>query len=279
MVTSSKLKAHFSQNLLKNSGSSMKAVILAGGLGTRISEETHLKPKPMIEIGGKPILWHIMKTYSTHGINDFVICCGYKGYQIKEYFQNYFLHMSDVSFDMRDNSMEIHERYAEPWRITLIDTGDETMTGGRLKRVGKYVADEAAFCFTYGDGLSDVDISSLIDFHISHGKLATVTAVKPAGRYGSLNIHDSHQVSSFKEKPKGDGAFINGGFFVLSPKVIDLIENDQTTWEKEPLEILADNSELMAYEHNGFWQAMDTLREKNLLEELWTSGAAPWKKW
>ena len=256
----------------------MKAVILAGGLGTRISEETQTKPKPMIEIGGKPILWHILKMYSHHGINDFVICCGYKGYIIKEYFANYFLHMSDVTFDMKKNAMEVHQRNAEPWTVTLIDTGDETMTGGRLKRVGQYLRGEDAFCFTYGDGLSDIDIASLVKFHRSHGKLATITAVRPPGRYGALNLAGD-TVINFMEKPRGDGALINGGFFVLSPKVLDAIDGDATSWEKEPLQRLAARGELMAYEHAGYWQPMDTLREKNLLESEWASGVAPWKTW
>ena len=256
----------------------MKAVILAGGLGTRISEETHLKPKPMIEIGGKPILWHIMKMYSAHGVNDFVICCGYKGYVIKEYFANYFLHMSDVTFDMEHNSMEVHHRKAEPWRITLVDTGDETLTGGRLKRVADYVKNEDAFCFTYGDGVSDVDITKEIAFHKQHKKLATVTAVQPPGRYGALQLNGSN-VEGFSEKPRGDGGLINGGFFVLSPKCIDLIADDQSSWEGEPLVRLANDGQLMAFEHNGFWQPMDTLREKNLLEDLWAAGKAPWKIW
>jgi glucose-1-phosphate cytidylyltransferase len=257
----------------------MKAVILAGGLGTRISEETESKPKPMIEIGGMPILWHILKLYSAHEVNDFVICCGYKGYVIKEYFANYFLHMSDVTFDMAHNKMEVHHRYAEPWKITLIDTGPETMTGGRLKRVAKYVKDDEAFCFTYGDGVSDVNIAELIKFHKSHGKKATLTAVYPPGRFGAIDIHQDHHITSFKEKPKGDGGMINGGFFVLSPKIIDLIKDDSTIWEREPLEKLALESEIMAYQHHGFWQPMDTLRDKNHLEELWSSGNAPWKSW
>ena len=256
----------------------MKAVILAGGLGTRISEETHLRPKPMIEIGGRPILWHIMKSYSAHGVNDFVVCCGYKGYQIKEYFANYFLHMSDVTFDMADNRMEVHERKAEPWRVTLVDTGDDTMTGGRLKRVARYLQGEPAFCFTYGDGVSDLDISASIEFHRRHGKLATVTAVQPPGRYGALQLADT-TVSGFVEKPRGDGGLINGGFFVLSPGCLDLIAGDGTTWESEPLTRLAQMDELRAFRHTGFWQPMDTLREKNLLEELWASGRAPWKRW
>ncbi|MFZ6799874.1 glucose-1-phosphate cytidylyltransferase [Undibacterium sp. Di24W] len=256
----------------------MKAVILAGGLGTRISEETHLKPKPMIEVGGHPLLWHIMKSYSHHGVNDFVICCGYKGYVIKEYFANYFLHMSDVTFDMSTNQVEVHERHAEPWRVTLVDTGEETMTGGRLKRVAQYVKDEEAFCFTYGDGVSDIDIARQIAFHREHGKLATVTAVLPPGRYGALQ-RDGNTVQGFIEKPRGDGGWINGGFFVLSPEVLNTISGDATSWEAEPLSELARKGELMAYEHDGFWQAMDTLREKNLLEDLWQAGKAPWRKW
>jgi glucose-1-phosphate cytidylyltransferase len=256
----------------------MKAVILAGGLGTRISEETHLKPKPMIEIGGKPILWHIMKIYSAHDVNDFIICCGYKGYVIKEYFANYFLHMSDVTFDMEHNTMKVHHRKAEPWRVTLVDTGEETLTGGRLRRVADHLEHEEAFCFTYGDGVSDVDISSEIAFHRQHGKLATVTAVQPPGRYGALQMEDA-KVAGFTEKPRGDGGLINGGFFILSPKCIELITGDQSSWEGEPLSRLAAEGQLMAFEHNGFWQPMDTLREKNLLEDLWSSGQAPWKVW
>lgn len=256
----------------------MKAVILAGGLGTRISEETYLKPKPMIEIGGKPILWHIMKIYSSHGINNFIICCGYKGYVIKEYFANYFLHMSDVTFDMALNKMDVHYRNAEPWRVTLIDTGDETMTGGRLKRTKEFVKDEDAFCFTYGDGVADIDISTLIKFHKQHGKQATVTAVQPPGRYGALNT-EGEKVVSFIEKPKGDGGKINGGFFVLSPECLEYIDGDATPWESDPLVRLASNGELIAFEHKGFWQPMDTLRDKNQLEELWLSGNAPWKSW
>lgn len=256
----------------------MKAVILAGGLGTRLSEETVVKPKPMVEIGGKPILWHIMKMYSAHGINDFVICCGYKGYVIKEYFANYFLHMSDVTFHMAENRMEVHEKRAEPWNVTLVDTGDASMTGGRLKRVAEYVKDDEAFLFTYGDGVADVDIRASIDFHKSHGKLATLTATYPPGRFGALDIQNQ-QVHSFKEKPRGDGALINGGFFVLSPKVIELIDNDATTWEQEPLMGLAKQGELMAFEHNGFWQPMDTLRDKHYLEGLWEKEKAPWKVW
>lgn len=256
----------------------MKAVILAGGLGTRISEETHLKPKPMIEVGGMPILWHIMKLYSAHGVQDFVICCGYKGYLIKEYFANYFLHMSDVTFDMSNNRMEVHHRKAEPWRVTLVDTGEETMTGGRLKRVADYVRDEEVFCFTYGDGVADIDITGEIAFHRKHGKWATVAAVQPPGRYGALQM-SGDLVSGFAEKPRGDGGFINGGFFVLSPKCIDLIEGDLSSWEGEPLTRLAESGQLMAFEHQGFWQPMDTLREKNMLESLWESGKAPWKVW
>nr|WP_315230245.1 glucose-1-phosphate cytidylyltransferase [uncultured Albidiferax sp.] len=256
----------------------MKAVILAGGLGTRISEETHLRPKPMIEIGGKPILWHILKMYSAHGVNDFVICCGYKGYIIKEYFANYFLHMSDVTFDMANNRMEVHHKHAEPWKVTLVDTGDDSMTGGRLKRVADYVQDEEAFCFTYGDGVSDVDITASIAFHHRHGKLATVTAVQPPGRYGALSMQ-GEVVQGFTEKPRGDGGLINGGFFVLSPQVLARIAGDTTSWEQEPLAGLAAEGQLIAYEHTGFWQPMDTLREKNLLEELWLSGKAPWKTW
>ena len=256
----------------------MKAVILAGGLGTRISEETHLKPKPMIEIGGKPLLWHVMKIYSTHGVHDFIICCGYKGYVIKEYFANYFLHMSDVTFDMEHNRMEVHQRKAEPWRVTLVDTGEETLTGGRLKRVAEYLRGEEAFCFTYGDGLSDVDITAEIAFHKAHGRRATVLAVRPPGRYGALHM-DGQQVSGFMEKPRGDGGHINGGFFVLSPDCLDLIEDDRSSWEGEPLTRLAEQGQLMAFQHEGFWQPMDTLREKNLLEDLWATGRAPWKAW
>ncbi len=256
----------------------MKAVILAGGLGTRISEETHLKPKPMIEIGGMPILWHIMKLYSAHGINNFVVCCGYKGYVIKEYFANYFLHMSDVTFDMVSNEMQVHQKKAEPWRVTLVDTGEDTLTGGRLKRVQDYVKDEDAFCFTYGDGLADVDVSKLVAFHKSHKKLATVTAVQPPGRYGALSMEQS-QVKGFIEKPKGDGGWINGGFFVLSPECLKYIDGDRSSWEGAPLAHLADDGQLMAFEHAGFWQPMDTLREKNMLEDLWQSGKAPWRVW
>jgi glucose-1-phosphate cytidylyltransferase len=255
----------------------MKAVILAGGLGTRISEETSARPKPMVEIGGKPILWHIMKTYSAHDIHDFVICCGYKGYMIKEYFANYFLHMSDVTFDMGNNSMRVHQQHAEPWKVTLVDTGAETMTGGRLKRVRDYL-DEEDFCFTYGDGVSDINITELIAFHRQQQKLATLTGVQPPGRFGALNL-EGDRVTSFEEKPHGDGSWINGGFFVLSPKVIDFIDGDATLWEKGPMEKLARDGQLSAYLHSGFWQPMDTLRDKNHLEELWQSGDAPWKVW
>ena len=255
----------------------MKAVILAGGFGTRISEESHLRPKPMIDIGGKPILWHIMKIYSHYGINDFVICLGYKGYMIKEYFANYFLHMSDVTFDMSSNQMHVHHKSAEPWKVTLVNTGESSMTGGRLRRVREYL-DDSDFCFTYGDGVADVDIGKLVEFHHAHGKLATVTAIQPPGRYGALAM-DGSSVLGFQEKPKGDGGWINGGFFVLSPKVLDYIDSDDTTWEQEPLITLASEGQLQAYQHEGFWQAMDTLREKNLLEELWHSKTAPWKVW
>jgi glucose-1-phosphate cytidylyltransferase len=256
----------------------MKAVILAGGLGTRISEETQFKPKPMIEIGGRPILWHILKMYSAHGVNDFVICCGYRGYVIKEYFANYFLHMSDVTFDLRDNTMEVHQRKAEPWRVTLVDTGESTLTGGRLKRVADHVRDESSFCFTYGDGVSDVNIGALIRFHEAHGKAATLTAVAPPGRYGAIR-QDGDRVTAFAEKPAGDGGRINGGFFVLKPSVLALLEGDRTSWEVGPLDKLAAQGELMAYDHVGFWQPMDTLRDKNQLEELWASGRAPWRQW
>ncbi len=257
----------------------MKAVILAGGRGTRISEETHLKPKPMIEIGGKPILWHIMKLYSAHGVNEFVVCCGYKGYVIKEYFANYFLHMSDVTFDVGNNEMQVHQRHAEPWKVTLVDTGEDTLTGGRLKRVAPYVRCEEAFCFTYGDGLADVDITAEVAFHRRHGKRATVAAVQPPGRYGALQLQGA-KVTHFVEKPPNDGAgLINGGFFVLSPCCLDLIEDDTCSWEGEPLDILASQGQLMAFEHLGFWRPMDTLRDKNQLEDLWRSGNAPWKVW
>lgn len=256
----------------------MKAVILAGGFGTRLSEETHLKPKPMIEIGGKPILWHIMKSYSAHGVNDFIVCCGYRGYVIKEYFANYFLHTSDVTFDIPNNEMKVHQRYAEPWRVTLVDTGESSMTGGRLKRVAQYIQDEGAVCFTYGDGVADVDITALVAFHQAHGKLATITAVQPPGRYGALEMAGG-RVSGFMEKPRGDGGLINGGFFVISPRCLDLIDGDSASWEGKPLAELARRGELMAFEHKGFWQAMDTLRDKSHLEELWSSGRAPWKVW
>jgi len=256
----------------------MKAVILAGGLGTRLSEETVSKPKPMVEIGGKPILWHIMKSYSYYGINDFIICCGYKGYIIKEYFQNYFLHQSDVTFNMKDNKMIVHEERAEPWTVTLVDTGDESMTGGRLKRVAPYLMGEECFCFTYGDGVSDVNIAELITFHKKHGKDATLTATYPPGRFGALEIVDN-AVLQFQEKPRGDGALINGGFFVLSPKVFSRIKDDSTVWEQEPLKGLASDNQLMAFKHDGFWQPMDTLRDKYLLEELLESNKAPWKLW
>lgn len=256
----------------------MKVVILAGGLGTRLSEETSSRPKPMVEVGGKPILWHIMKLYSFHGLNDFVICCGYKGYVIKEYFANYFLHTSDVTFDMQENSVHVHQRRAEPWRVTLVDTGDESMTGGRLLRVADYLKHEEAFCFTYGDGLGDINITAAIEFHRQHGKLATLTATHPPGRFGALDIVNK-EVKNFKEKPKGDGAMINGGFFVLSPEVLRYVNDDQTVWEQFPLMKLAEDGQLMAFEHHGFWQPMDTLRDKNYLNELWVGGIAPWKKW
>lgn len=256
----------------------MKAVILAGGLGTRLSEETTLKPKPMVEVGGKPILWHIMKSYSRHGINDFVICCGYKGYVIKEFFANYFLHTSDVTFDMQSNTMEVHTRHAEPWKVTLVDTGDDTMTGGRLKRVRKFIEDDDAFCFTYGDGVSDIDIGASVAFHKKHGKLGTVTAVQPPGRFGAIDL-DGQRIVRFKEKPQGDGNWINGGYFVLSPKVIDYIRGDSTLWEREPMELLARESQIDAFLHPGFWQPMDTLRDRVYLDELWSSGRAPWKSW
>ncbi len=256
----------------------MKAVILAGGLGTRLSEETSIRPKPMVEVGGRPILWHIMKMYSNHGVKEFIICCGYKSYFIKEYFANYFLHMSDVTFDMSSNEMTVHKKRAESWKVTLVDTGLNSMTGGRLRKVKKYLADDNAFCFTYGDGVSDVNISSLIKFHKNHGKQATVTGVRPPGRFGTLDV-ENEQVNSFLEKPKGDGGMINGGFFVLNTSVIDLIQSDSTIWEQEPLEELSKQRQLMCFEHNGFWQPMDTLRDKVFLEELWTSGKAPWKTW
>ena len=256
----------------------MKAVILAGGLGTRLAEETQIRPKPMVEIGGKPILWHIMKMYSHHGINEFIICCGYKGYVIKEYFANYFLHMSDVTFDMRSNRMAVHHQRAEPWSVTLLDTGDNSMTGGRLLRVKDHLKDEPHFCFTYGDGLSDVDIGASVDFHRQHGKSATLTSTYPPGRFGLIEVQDS-QVRSFREKPQGEAGMVNGGFFVLSQAVFNYLENDATVWENEPLSRLANDGELMAFHHEGFWQPMDTLREKQLLEQLWSEGKAPWKKW
>ena len=256
----------------------MKAVILAGGLGTRLSEETAVRPKPMVEIGGNPILWHIMKMYSYHGVHDFIICCGYKGYMIKEYFANYCLHTSDVTFDMKTSSMHVHQKRAEDWTVTLVDTGDNSMTGGRLKRVSEYVKDEEAFCFTSGDGVGDHNISNSITYHRSHGRAATVTAAYPPGRYGSLDIN-SGRVQSFKEKPRGDGVKINGGFFVLSPKVLPYLHGDETIWEQEPMIQLAAAGELMAFQHEGFWQPMDTLHDKNTLEQLWASGTAPWKKW
>jgi len=256
----------------------MKAVILAGGLGTRLSEETALRPKPMVEIGGKPILWHIMKSYSAYGINDFIICCGYKGYVIKEYFSNYFLHQSDVTFSLKDNSMQVHNKRAEPWTVTLVDTGEKTMTGGRLKRVREYLDNEESFCFTYGDGLSDINISDLIDFHNKHGDMATISVVYPPGRFGAVELHND-KVIRFTEKPKGDGAMVNGGYFVLSPKVIDLINNDDSIWENEPMRILAESGQMSSRIHKGFWHPMDTLRDKVYLEDLWKSGKAPWKKW
>ena len=257
----------------------MKVVILAGGLGTRLTEETAVKPKPMVEIGGRPILWHIMKLYSAHGINDVIICCGYKGYLIKEYFANYSLHMSDVTFDMAHSRIEVHNRRAEPWRITLVDTGDETMTGGRLRRVRDYIGSET-FCFTYGDGVGNVDITRLVAFHRAQGTLATLTAVKPPGRFGAFSmVHGEHRVSSFREKPTGDGTWVNGGYFVVEPAAIDTIAGDSTSWEQEPLETLAQRGQLAAYPHDGFWQPMDTLRDKKLLEDLWASGKAPWKVW
>ena len=257
----------------------MKAVILAGGLGTRISEETSVRPKPMVEIGGKPILWHIMKSYSSFGIQDFIVCCGYKGYLVKEYFANYFLHMSDVTFDMSSNRMEVHQRYAEPWRVTLVDTGEATQTGGRLKRVRQYLRKGETFCFTYGDGVSDIDIGTLVQFHEAHGLKATLTATYPPGRFGALDIRPDNRVMSFREKPRGDGGMINGGFFVLSPDCLDLLEGDETVWERGPLETLANAGQLAAFPHQGFWQPMDTLRDKTYLEDLWGNGRAPWKVW
>jgi glucose-1-phosphate cytidylyltransferase len=256
----------------------VKAVILAGGMGTRLAEETQLRPKPMVEVGGHPILWHIMKSYSAHGVEDFVVCCGYRGYMIKEYFANYFLHMSDVTFDMSDNQMEVHERHAEPWRVTLVDTGVETQTGGRLRQVADYLDDAEPFCCTYGDGLADVDITASIEFHRSHGRLATVTAVQPPGRFGALAM-DGEVVTGFAEKPRGDGGLINGGFFVLDPACLELIDGDETKWEEEPLRLLAERNQLRAYHHDGFWQPMDTLRDRTHLEELWVSGTPPWQVW
>ena len=255
----------------------MKAVILAGGLGTRISEESHLRPKPMIEIGGRPILWHIMKMYATHGVNDFVICLGYRGYVIKEYFANYFLHMSDVTFDMRSNQLEVHEKHAEPWRVTLVDTGTNTQTGGRLKRVAKYL-DGETFLFTYGDGVADIDIGAELAFHRANGLLATMCAVQPPGRFGAIDI-DGHRITRFEEKPVGDGSWVNGGYFVLEPAVLEYIDGDDAIWERRPLERLAHAGQLSAYQHDGFWHPMDTLRDKIKLEELWQSGRAPWKVW
>lgn len=256
----------------------MKAVILAGGLGTRLSEETVHRPKPMVEIGGKPLLWHIMKMYSHHGINNFIVCCGFKGYVIKEYFANYFLHTSDVTFNLRENSIEVLNKRAEAWKVTLVDTGEHSMTGGRLRRVSEYVKEDDAFCFTYGDGLGDVDITQTIALHKSHGKLATLTAAAPPGRFGALNIQ-AGCVTNFQEKPKGDGAMINAGFFVLSPDVLDYLTDDSTIWEREPLIRLAQDGQLMAYEHKGFWQCMDTVRDRTLLQQLWAEGTAPWKMW
>ncbi|MDE1169759.1 MAG: glucose-1-phosphate cytidylyltransferase [Verrucomicrobium sp.] len=256
----------------------MKAVILAGGLGTRLAEETATRPKPMVEIGGRPILWHIMKTYSAHGIHDFVICAGYKGYMIKEYFSNYFLHMSDVTFDMRHNKMEVHQRRAEPWQVTIVDTGEETLTGGRLRRVREYVGDET-FCFTYGDGVGDVDIAALVAFHKKQKTHATLTAVQPPGRFGALEIGGDARIATFREKPQGDGSWINGGYFVLEPEVFSHLHEDKDVWERRPLEELAGAGQLSAYKHGGFWQPMDTIRDKLHLEELWASGTAPWKKW
>ncbi len=256
----------------------MKAVILAGGYGTRLSEETHSRPKPMVEIGGRPMLWHIMKMYSVHGVNDFIVCCGYRGYVIKEYFANFSLHMSDITFDLKQNTVHMRKERTEPWRITLIDTGEGTLTGGRLKRVADYVEGENEFCMTYGDGLSDIDISATITFHREHGRLATVTAVKPPGRFGALEL-EGQRVTGFMEKPTGDEGLINGGFFVLDPRCLDLIEGDDTRWEDEPLTRLAAEDQLRAYEHHGFWQPVDTVRERNLLEDLWASGGALWKTW
>lgn len=257
----------------------MKAVILAGGLGTRLAEETSIKPKPMVEVGGRPILWHVMKIYSHFGVNDFIICCGYKGYVIKEYFANYAMHLSDVTLDLASNEVHVHNRRAEDWRVTLIDTGEDTLTGGRLKRVGNFLRDEESFCFTYGDGVANVNIADLIEFHKGHGRDATVTSVVPPGRFGAVETDGAGRVTAFVEKPRGDGARINGGFFVLSPKVLELIEGDSTTWEAEPMMRLVENGQMMTYEHNGFWQPMDTLRERNMLDDMWNKGAAPWKLW
>ncbi len=256
----------------------MKAVILAGGLGTRLAEETSVKPKPMVEIGGRPVLWHIMKSYSAFGINDFIVCLGYKGYVIKEYFANYFLHMSDVTFDLAENRMQVCDRHCEPWRVTLVDTGEQTQTGGRLKRVARYLDKDQPFCFTYGDGVSDVDVGKLVKFHKAQKRMATVTAVQPPGRFGAMDI-EGKRITRFEEKPQGDGSWINGGFFVLQPEVLEYIRGDQTAWEREPLEGLARDAQLSAFPHKGFWQPMDTLRDKNRLEELWQSGQAPWKRW
>lgn len=256
----------------------MKAVILAGGLGTRLAEETQVRPKPMVEVGGYPILWHILKSYSAHGVHDFIICCGYRGYMIKEYFANYFLHMSDVSFDMEDNRMEVHQRHAEPWKVTLVDTGEDTQTGGRLRRVTDYLTDGESFCCTYGDGVADVDIAASIEFHRSHGRMATVTAVKPPGRFGALAL-DGQVVTGFLEKPQGGDGLINGGFFVLEPECLNLIEGDATKWEEEPMRHLAESDQLRAFHHNGFWQPMDTLRDRANLETLWQSGSPPWRVW
>jgi glucose-1-phosphate cytidylyltransferase len=257
----------------------MKAVILAGGLGTRISEETTLRPKPMVEIGGKPILWHIMKIYSSYGINEFIICLGYKGYVIKEFFSNYFLHSTDVTFDLANNQVEYHNAICDPWKVTLVDTGDQTMTGGRLRKVLPYVLSDEMFCFTYGDGVSNVDIAKSIEFHKSHGKLVTLTAVQPLGKFGAVNIEGDGTISSVAEKPSGDGRWVNGGFFVLSPKVGEHLKDDSTVWEREPLETLCDAGQVKAYRHDGYWQCMDTMHDKKTLEDLWSSSVAPWKLW